>query len=96
MFLFVPLGRQECYEDGQWREIEERVKLSKVEGQVWLALHRLLLDNDCQQKYQFTNFSKNTILQVCYSEISDSDTVNPLPYFHIWIYAKGCLSRSQE
>lgn len=54
----------ECYEDGCWKEVEHRLKLGKVEGQIWLTLYKLLLDKDCQQKYEFSNSKRHTILQV--------------------------------
>ena len=42
----------------------EQVKLSKVEGQVWLMLYQLLLSESCQQKYAFSEFNKATLLKV--------------------------------
>ena len=54
------------YEDGQWRVIDpsDRLKLSKTEGQVWLTLYQLLMDKDCQQKYEFNSYNKAVILKV--------------------------------
>ena len=54
------------YSDGQWRVIDrgDRLKLCKTEGQVWLTLYQLLMDKDCQQKYEFNSHNKAVILKV--------------------------------
>ena len=54
--------------DGTWQKIppEDHVKMSKLDGQVWLSLYNLLLKEDCQRKYDFNNFNKNQILKVSY------------------------------
>ncbi len=44
---------------------DERLKLTQIEGQVWLTIYRLLMDRECQQKYELSNYSKATILKVC-------------------------------
>ena len=62
--LLYCVGIVERYEDGSWKVEEERLKLGKTEGQVWLTLYKLLLDKDCQQKYDFTSAKKSAILQV--------------------------------
>ena len=58
-------GDTERYGD-RWVPVEtsERLKISKVEGQVWLALYQLLLSEPCQQKYEFTDHNKSTLLKV--------------------------------
>ena len=53
-----------CYEDGRWMDVEDRTKLTKSEGQVWLTLYQILLDKDCQQKYEVTHHSKTMLLTV--------------------------------
>lgn len=58
-------GGVECYEDGRWCDQEDRVKLSKTEGQVWLSLYHILLDKACQHKYEFTQRNKQLMLRVC-------------------------------
>ena len=59
-------GQLMRYEDGQWRVIDpaDRLKLCKTEGQVWLTLYHLLMDKDCQQKYEFNSYNKAIILKV--------------------------------
>ena len=51
-------GDTERYDD-RWVPVEtsERLKISKVEGQVWLALYQLLLN-------EFTDHNKSTLLKV--------------------------------
>ena len=58
-------GDTERYDD-KWVTVEtgERLKISKVEGQVWLALYQLLLSESCQQKYEFTDHNKSVLLKV--------------------------------
>lgn len=54
------------YENGKWRDIpaEDRLKLTKMDAQVWISLLNLLLKPDCQRKYDFNNFNKNQLLKV--------------------------------
>ena len=79
--LFSCAEVSEYYEDGEWREMRERLRLGKVEGQVWLTLYKLLLDKHCQQKYEFTSTRKATILQVyaCTRSTQCTHTVSKLP-----------------
>ena len=60
------IGELMKYEDGQWKVIDraDRFKLCKTEGQVWLTLYQLLMDKDCQQKYEFNSHNKAVILKV--------------------------------
>ncbi|KAG7280554.1 hypothetical protein CRUP_028280 [Coryphaenoides rupestris] len=59
-------GQLEKYMNGTWQKIapEDRVKMSKLDGQVWLSLYNLLLKEDCQRKYDFNNYNKNCILKI--------------------------------
>ncbi|XP_061731604.1 zinc finger MYND domain-containing protein 10 isoform X1 [Nerophis ophidion] len=59
-------GKVEKYMNGKWETIpvEDRVKMTKVEGQVWLSLYNLLLKEDCQRKYDFNTFNKSQLLKV--------------------------------
>ena len=52
--------------DDKWVAVvtAERMKLSKVEGQVWLTLYQLLLSEHCQQKYEYNDNNKITLLKV--------------------------------
>jgi len=62
----VFLGQLEKYFDNKWTVVaaEDRFKLTKIEGQVWLALYQLLMNEDCQHKYELNPYRKNVILKV--------------------------------
>ncbi|KAL9973838.1 hypothetical protein ACROYT_G020344 [Oculina patagonica] len=59
-------GKLMKFIDNAWKEISERerLQLSKTEGQVWLALYQLLMNEDCQRKYEFNSYSKEQILKL--------------------------------
>ncbi|KAF1391816.1 hypothetical protein PFLUV_G00046000 [Perca fluviatilis] len=59
-------GEVEKYINGRWQEIpvEDRLKMTKLDGQVWISLYNLLLKEDCQRKYDFNNFNKNQLLRI--------------------------------
>lgn len=38
--------------------------MTKLDGQVWLALLNLLLSPECQRKYRFDGFNKSQLLKV--------------------------------
>lgn len=61
------LGALEKYIDGRWQKIppEDSLKITKLDGQLWISLFNLLLKEDCQRKYDFNNFNKSQILKVC-------------------------------
>ena len=61
----------EYYEDGRWLNVEDRSRLAKIEGQVWLTLYQVLLDKECQQKYEITHHSKTQLLNVSVCVIAD-------------------------
>ncbi|XP_064633011.1 zinc finger MYND domain-containing protein 10-like [Lineus longissimus] len=54
------------YVDNKWQEFshQDSMKLSKIEGQVWLTLYHLLMDQDCQRKYELDDHKKNSILKL--------------------------------
>uniref|UniRef100_A0A8C6SWE3 Zinc finger MYND domain-containing protein 10 n=1 Tax=Neogobius melanostomus TaxID=47308 RepID=A0A8C6SWE3_9GOBI len=58
--------KAEKYISDKWQEIpvEDQLKMTKVEGQVWIALYNLLLSENCQQKYEFNNYNKNQLLKL--------------------------------
>ncbi|XP_038666667.1 zinc finger MYND domain-containing protein 10 isoform X2 [Scyliorhinus canicula] len=59
-------GELQKYADGKWYTvpIEDRLKITKLDGQVWIALYNLVLKPNCQQKYDFNNFNKNQLLKL--------------------------------
>ncbi|XP_072309033.1 zinc finger MYND domain-containing protein 10 [Eucyclogobius newberryi] len=56
----------EKYIDGKWQNVppEDRLKMTKLDGQAWIALYNLLLNENCQQKYEFNNYNKNQLLKL--------------------------------
>ncbi|XP_078066271.1 zinc finger MYND domain-containing protein 10 [Mustelus asterias] len=59
-------GELQKYADGKWHTIpiEDRLKITKLDGQVWIALYNLVLKPNCQQRYDFNNFNKNQLLKL--------------------------------
>lgn len=59
-------GKLMKFIDNTWRVIaeNERLQLSKTEGQVWLAVYQMLMNEDCQRKYEFNSYSKEQILKL--------------------------------
>ncbi|XP_066553619.1 zinc finger MYND domain-containing protein 10 isoform X1 [Amia ocellicauda] len=59
-------GQLEKYVDGKWLQIprEDQLKMTKLDGQVWIALLNLLLRPDCQKKYDFNSFNKSQLLKL--------------------------------
>ncbi|CAG07000.1 unnamed protein product, partial [Tetraodon nigroviridis] len=61
-----PGGEVEKYINGKWQTIpaEDHLKMTKLDGQVWICLYNLLLKGDYQRKYDFNSFNKNQLLKV--------------------------------
>ncbi|XP_059679367.1 zinc finger MYND domain-containing protein 10 [Gavia stellata] len=59
-------GKLKKFENGAWHVVppEDRVKMTKLDGQVWLALLNLLLSPECQRKYHFDGFNKSQLLKL--------------------------------
>ncbi|KAM6059364.1 zinc finger MYND domain-containing protein 10 isoform 2-T2 [Theristicus caerulescens] len=59
-------GKLKKFENGAWHVVppEDQVKMTKLDGQVWLALLNLLLSPECQRKYRFDGFNKSQLLKV--------------------------------
>ncbi|XP_077040766.1 zinc finger MYND domain-containing protein 10 isoform X2 [Agelaius phoeniceus] len=59
-------GKLKKFENGTWHVVppEDQVKMTKLDGQVWLALLNLLLSPECQRKYRFNGFNKSQLLKV--------------------------------
>ena len=55
---------REVWEDGKWQKVEDYQKLSKVEGQVWIAIYNLLMTKESAEKYEITEYRKNQILRL--------------------------------
>ncbi|XP_064012581.1 zinc finger MYND domain-containing protein 10 isoform X2 [Pogoniulus pusillus] len=59
-------GKFKKFENGTWHLVspEDQVKMTKLDGQVWLALLNLLLSPECQRKYHFDGFNKSQLLKL--------------------------------
>ncbi|XP_055077977.1 zinc finger MYND domain-containing protein 10 [Periophthalmus magnuspinnatus] len=59
-------GQVEKYMNGKWQKVpdEDRLKITKLDAQAWIALYNLLLNENCQQKYDFNNYNKNQLLKL--------------------------------
>ncbi|KAM6059365.1 zinc finger MYND domain-containing protein 10 isoform 3-T3 [Theristicus caerulescens] len=59
-------GKLKKFENGAWHVVppEDQVKMTKLDGQVWLALLNLLLSPECQRKYRFDGFNKSQLLKL--------------------------------
>ncbi|OEH79336.1 zinc finger mynd domain protein [Cyclospora cayetanensis] len=48
-----------------WKTVERGdVRISKAEAQVWLTIYGLIMDPDCRQRYELTNFRKENLLRL--------------------------------
>ncbi|NXI49227.1 ZMY10 protein, partial [Chloroceryle aenea] len=59
-------GKLKKFENGTWYVVphEDQVKMTKLDGQVWLALLNLLLSPECQRKYHLDGFNKSQLLKL--------------------------------
>ncbi|NXU59262.1 ZMY10 protein, partial [Turnix velox] len=59
-------GKLKKFENGTWHVVppEDQVKMTKLDGQVWLALLNLMLSPECQRKYHFDCFNKGQLLKL--------------------------------
>ncbi|KAJ1519303.1 hypothetical protein ONE63_004602 [Megalurothrips usitatus] len=69
------------FTDGRWLEVsgEDAIKLTRSEGQVWLALRQLLLRDSCARMYDFSEFRRSQ-LQKALRYMTDPllDQISPL------------------
>ncbi|KAM4654112.1 zinc finger MYND domain-containing protein 10 isoform 2-T2 [Amazona ochrocephala] len=59
-------GKLKKFENGVWHNVppEDHVKMTKLDGQVWIALLNLLLSPECQRKYHFDGFNRSQLLKL--------------------------------
>ncbi|XP_043443346.1 zinc finger MYND domain-containing protein 10 isoform X6 [Prionailurus bengalensis] len=64
-WFFSP-GKLQQFEGGRWQTVapSEQQKLSKLDGQVWIALYNLLLSHEARARYCFTSFAKGQLLKL--------------------------------
>uniref|UniRef100_A0A8C8ZMG1 Zinc finger MYND-type containing 10 n=1 Tax=Prolemur simus TaxID=1328070 RepID=A0A8C8ZMG1_PROSS len=58
-------GKLQQFEGGRWQTMapSEQQKLSKLDGQVWIALYNLLLSREARAHYCLTSFAKGQLLK---------------------------------
>ncbi|XP_068838708.1 zinc finger MYND domain-containing protein 10 isoform X2 [Capricornis sumatraensis] len=63
-FLFP--GKLQQFESGCWHTVtpSEQQKLSKLDGQVWIALYNLLLSPEARARYCLTSFARGQLLKL--------------------------------
>ena len=54
---------REAFQDGRWSVVprEDRMQLTKCDGQTWLALTNLVCDPKCRARYQYTDSRKRSM-----------------------------------
>ncbi|XP_065190522.1 zinc finger MYND domain-containing protein 10-like [Sycon ciliatum] len=54
------------YIQGRWEAVSaaDTYKLTKTEGQIWIAIHHLIMDVDSQRRYNFSEHSKGIMLRL--------------------------------
>ncbi|XP_058582811.1 zinc finger MYND domain-containing protein 10 isoform X5 [Neofelis nebulosa] len=59
-------GKLQQFEGGRWQTVapSEQQKLSKLDGQVWIALYNLLLSHEARARYCLTSFAKGQLLKL--------------------------------
>uniref|UniRef100_A0A673VIA9 Zinc finger MYND domain-containing protein 10 n=1 Tax=Suricata suricatta TaxID=37032 RepID=A0A673VIA9_SURSU len=59
-------GKLQRFEGGCWQTVgpSEQQKLSKLDGQVWIALYNLLLSHEARARYCLTSFAKEQLLKL--------------------------------
>ncbi|KAM5234513.1 zinc finger MYND domain-containing protein 10 isoform 3-T3 [Hipposideros larvatus] len=59
-------GKLQQFEGGRWQTVapSEQQKLSKLDGQVWIALYNLLLSSEARARYCLTSFAKGQLLKI--------------------------------
>lgn len=69
----------EKFENGSWHRIEDQdlAIITKLEGQVWLALMNLCLEPECKKKYHFSKQNQAVVLRL--KEYIAPETVDQLP-----------------
>lgn len=84
-WFFSP-GKLQQFEGGRWQTVapSEQQKLSKLDGQVWIALYNLLLSHEARARYCLTSFAKGQLLKVRNSSCIRTTSPHPtLPLLFI-------------
>lgn len=59
-------GVWQKYISQRWQEVkpENLLRLTRLEGQVWLLMYNLMCDGECRRRYHFNSWRKGTVLRV--------------------------------
>lgn len=59
-------GKVEKFYDQKWHEVPpaDRLKVTKTEGQVWLAIYNLLMEKQCRDRYELHTLRKESIVRL--------------------------------
>lgn len=59
-------GQLQKFIDNKWQtvSIQESYQITKIEGQVWIAIYNLILNFECIKKYDMNSFNKAQILKL--------------------------------
>jgi predicted Zn-ribbon and HTH transcriptional regulator len=73
----------EVYENNRWVKNTLGAKLPKLEGQVWITLFNLFMNQDNTKKYEITEFRRSNILRLRrYMNDQVFDQIPPLQQFY--------------
>lgn len=63
---YLTIGEVQKYIDGSWQKIpvEDYFKMTKLDGQVWISLYNLLLNEDSLRMYDFNSFNRDQLSKV--------------------------------
>ncbi|XP_027988563.2 zinc finger MYND domain-containing protein 10 isoform X2 [Eptesicus fuscus] len=86
-------GKLQQFEGGRWQAVapSEQQKMSKLDGQVWIALYNLLLSPEARARYCLTSFAKGQLLKTCRGSWPTWPWPSLSPLKRTW-----CLSRSPK
>jgi predicted Zn-ribbon and HTH transcriptional regulator len=73
---------EEVYENNRWAKVTS-AKMPKLEGQVWIALFNLFMNQDTTKKYEITEYRKTNLLRLRkYLNETVFDQIPPLQQFY--------------
>nr|CAD7443563.1 unnamed protein product [Timema bartmani] len=81
-------GNTLTYIDGKWQHIEGEAaqKVTRTEGQLWIAIRQLLLDPRCPAHYDINDTRKNQLIKLqCYLHDTLLDQLPPLLELKYWL-----------
>ncbi|KAL7751407.1 Zinc finger MYND domain-containing protein 10 [Sorochytrium milnesiophthora] len=74
-------GQYKVFDGTSWKVVpeEDRLLVGSIEGQVWLALYNLLVEPECQRKYECTDHRRATILRLKKQFESNATLLDQIP-----------------